>query len=106
VTLKNILFINNDTDVQKRVSDILSRQEDYNLIIAGTTEEACKIIEGKEVSFVLFDVDVALNEGINRMLEMKKKYPDIPIVATTPTKRGEPGDAIAPELKPVKELGR
>ena len=101
---KRVLFVNNSPDVQEKVRAILSQQDDYNLIIAQTAEEADKILEKETVNFVLFDVDVALDEGVNKMILMKEKYPDIPIVATTPIKKGEPGDAIAPQLRETKGL--
>lgn len=82
--MKNVLFINSRLDVQNRVKEILSREEDYNLIIAETTQQACDILDNGDINFVLFDVDVALNEGVNKMTAMKEKYPNIPIVATTP----------------------
>ncbi len=104
MSIKNVLFINSDSDVQDRVRGILSREDDYKLIIAGTVEEADAILENGGINFVLFDVDVALDEGVNKMLLMKEKYPDIPIVATTPIKKGEPGDAIAPELRETPGL--
>lgn len=98
--LKNVLLINGDGQVQDKVRDILSEQDDYNLIVADTAKDAFVILDSREVNFVLFDVDVALDEGVNKLLEMKEKYPDIPIVATTPIKHGRPEDAIAPEYNP------
>lgn len=97
--IKKVLFINKDKEVQEKVRDILAQQDDYSLIVTDTTEEAYKIIDEGNVNFVLFDVDVALVEGVNKLLEMKERYPDLPIVATTPVKSGEPQDAIAPEYK-------
>lgn len=104
MSIKNVLFVNSNSDVQDRVRGILSQEDDYNLIIAGTVEEADVILEKGGINFVLFDVDVALDEGVNKMLLLKEKYPDIPIVATTPIKKGEPGDAIAPELRETPGL--
>jgi len=93
VSEKNILFVNNDSKVQERVKDILSHEEDYNLVIAGTAEEADEILARGGINFVLFDVDVALDEGVNRMLEMKEKYPEIPIIFCT----GQGSEEIARE---------
>lgn len=93
--MNNILFINRDEDVKRRVGEILGRREDYRLFTAATVEEAHGIILGEKINFVLFDVDVAMEEGVNRMLEMKDRYPDLPIVATTPirSREGNPGEA-------------
>jgi DNA-binding NtrC family response regulator len=71
------------------VSDILSRRDDFKLITADSADEAEKIISLGGVDFVLFDVDVAMSEGVNRLIELKDKYPDLPIVATTPIRRPE-----------------
>jgi DNA-binding NtrC family response regulator len=93
---KKVLFINNDPGVQERVKDILGENQDYSLFIADTAKKAFEIIENSKIDFVLFDVDVALEEGVNKLLEMKEKYPDIPIVATTPVKKGDIRDAVPP----------
>ncbi|MCE1247064.1 MAG: response regulator [Firmicutes bacterium] len=96
---KKVLFINNNSDVQERVKTILDDQADYELFIADTAGKAFEIIENNRINFVLFDVDVALEEGVNKLLEMKEKYPDIPIVATTPVKKGDIRDSVPPLKK-------
>lgn len=101
--MKNVLFINRDENVQKKVSAILGQRDDYTLFIADNVKKARKIIEEEKINFVLFDVDVAMEEGVNRMLEMKDLYPDLPIVATTPIHKGEPGDAVPPQYDKDKE---
>jgi two-component system, NtrC family, nitrogen regulation response regulator GlnG len=87
--MKNVLFINKDGNVQERVREILNRRDDFSLVTADSTDEAERIIIAGGIDFVLFDVDVAMSEGVNRMIELKDKYPDLPIVATTPIRRPE-----------------
>lgn len=89
--MKNVLFINKDANVKERVSEILAKKEDFELFTAETTDEAERIIDAGGINFVLFDVDVAMSEGVNRMIELKDKYPDLPIVATTPIRQKEAG---------------
>lgn len=87
--MKKILFINNEKDVQDRVREILDKREDYSLTVAPSVDEANRILEEGGIDFVLFDVDVAMEEGVNCLLDMKAKYPDLPIVATTPIRPRE-----------------
>jgi DNA-binding NtrC family response regulator len=95
--MKKILFINNEKDVQERVKEILDKREDYSLHVATSVAEANRILQEGGVDFVLFDVDVAMDEGVNCLLDMKAKYPDLPIVATTPIRRKDeiqPGGSV------------
>ncbi len=89
--MKRVLFINRDPAVQSRVREILERRGDYSLTISATVEDARLHLKSNQVDFVLFDVDVAMNDGVNHFLSLKEEYPDIPIVATTPIRHGEAG---------------
>lgn len=98
--MKNILVIDDDSIMRETLRDILI-SEDYNVMDAADGVEGMSILEMLPFDMVVTDVLMPDKDGIEVIMEAKKKYPNINIVAISG------GGYISAEnyLKMASELG-
>lgn len=98
--MKKILVIDDDTIMRGTLVDILSSQN-YNVMEASNGVEAIKKISKEHFDMIVTDILMPEMDGIELILEIKEKYPNMPIMAISG------GGFISAEnyLKAAMELG-
>ncbi|MCD6309286.1 MAG: hypothetical protein J7M18_01125 [Candidatus Eremiobacteraeota bacterium] len=82
--MKNILVVTANSEWIKKIKEILDPQG-YEILQVDTAEKAREAIESKnrEIQFVLYDADIAMSGGMETLLYIKDKYPELPIATGT-----------------------
>ena len=75
----------------------LLEKKGYRLISVPDGETAFKVMEDEPVKFIMYDVESALRGGARPFLDLKAKYPHLPVVAVTPIRK--PGMAVPEHLR-------
>ena len=78
--MRTILIIEDDTDLRKMLAKLLER-EDFRVLQAGTGLEALKIIDYYIPDMVITDIIMPDQDGIGTINELKKRHPEIKIIA-------------------------
>ncbi|MCL5035498.1 MAG: hypothetical protein M1269_00130 [Chloroflexi bacterium] len=94
--MKSILYINQNLKMVEKITPLLD-EGGYKLISVPDGASALKLMESEPVIFVMYDVEAALRGGAGPFLELKAKYPNLPVVAVTPIKKQ--GEAFAEEIR-------
>ena len=78
--MQTILIIEDDTDLRRMLVKLLER-ENYRVLEAGTGLEALKILDYYIPELVITDIIMPDQDGIGTINELKKRYPEIKIIA-------------------------
>jgi DNA-binding NtrC family response regulator len=78
--MKQILIIDDELSIRSLLSKILER-EGYGVMTAPDGKEGMKIVDKMHPDLVITDIIMPEKEGIEIILELKKRYPDIPVIA-------------------------
>ncbi len=78
--MSTILIIEDDTDLRKMLAKLLER-ENYKVLEAGNGLEALQIIDYYIPKLVITDIIMPDQDGIGTINELKKRYPEIKIIA-------------------------
>ena len=78
--MSTILIIEDDTDLRRMLVKLLQR-EDFRVFEAGTGLEALQILDYFTPDLVITDIIMPDQDGIGTINELKKKYPEIKIIA-------------------------
>ena len=78
--MPTILIIEDDTDLRKMLTKLLER-ENYRVLEAGTGLEAMQIIDYYIPQLVITGIIMPDQDGIGTINELKKRYPEIKIIA-------------------------
>ena len=78
--MQTILIIEDDTDLRRMLVKLLER-EDFRVLEAGTGLEALQILDYFIPDMVITDIIMPDQDGIGTINELKKRYPEIKIIA-------------------------
>ncbi len=78
--MKNVLVIDDDLELKDMMVEMISR-EGYNAHGAGDGKEALKLINEKSFDLIITDIIMPEKEGIEMIIELKKKQPELKIIA-------------------------
>ncbi|MEA1969434.1 MAG: response regulator [Thermodesulfobacteriota bacterium] len=78
--MKQILIIDDEPQIRSMLKKILER-EGFDIIVASDGKEGMKLFERNPVDLVITDLIMPEKEGIEIILELRKGYPDVPIIA-------------------------
>ncbi|MBI4655039.1 MAG: response regulator [Nitrospirae bacterium] len=77
-----ILVVDDDMHIQRLYKEELE-EEGYQVVIAGTGEEAIVLFEKECPDIVTLDILMPDIDGITLLRRMKEKRPEIPIIMST-----------------------
>lgn len=82
--MKNILVVSFNKELIEKIESILNPQG-YEILHANTADEARDAIESSDrnIQFVLYDADIAMSGGMEILLYLKDRYPELPIITAT-----------------------
>lgn len=95
-----ILVVDDDEQVLVMLQNTLER-EGYEVLVAGDGLQAVEMFQPGEVSLVITDIVMPGKEGIETIMELLSRDPDLPIIAISGGGRINPEDY----LKWVKRFG-
>ena len=79
MTDTSVLIVDDEEGIRETLSGIF-QDEGYNVITAGSGEEALKILKEQSPDLVLLDVWLSGIDGIETLQEIKKTNPELPVV--------------------------
>jgi two-component system, NtrC family, nitrogen regulation response regulator NtrX len=79
MTDTSVLIVDDEEGILETLSGIF-QDEGYNVITAGSGEEALKVLKEQSPDLVLLDVWLSGIDGIETMQEIKKTNPELPVV--------------------------
>ncbi len=77
-----ILVVDDDLNIQRLYKEELE-EEGYQIIIAGTGEEALELFGNESPDLVTLDILMPDIDGISLLRKMKEQRPKIPIIMST-----------------------
>lgn len=77
---KTILVVDDDPQIRKLVATILKREQ-HGVITAANGSLALEALENHAVDLVITDLIMPEKEGIETIMEIRQKHPEIPIIA-------------------------
>ncbi len=78
--MKQILIIDDDTNIRTIIGDILS-MAGYEPLIAADGDEGLKLLKGNPCPLLITDLIMPEKEGIETIIEAKKSNPEIKVIA-------------------------
>jgi DNA-binding NtrC family response regulator len=78
----NILVVDDEAPIRELLSTYLTKYG-YEIISAGTAEEARKIVEGRVVHLVIMDIVLPDADGLELLSTLKQGHPNLPVVMLT-----------------------
>ncbi len=79
MTDTSVLIVDDEEGIRETLSGIF-QDEGYNVITAGSGEEALKILKEQSPDLVLLDVWLSGIDGVETLQEIKKTNPELPVV--------------------------
>ena len=79
MTDTSVLIVDDEEGIRETLSGIF-QDEGYNVITAGSGEEALKILKEQSPDLVLLDVWLPGIDGVETLQEIKKTNPELPVV--------------------------
>lgn len=77
---QTILIVDDDPQIRKLLGAILKR-DGYGIITAPDGRQALRELDNQAVDLVITDLIMPGKEGIETIMEMRKKIPGMPIIA-------------------------
>ena len=77
-----ILVVDDDADMRELAYDML-KDRGHQVTMAGSGEEALKLLSEEDYAVVLTDLRMKGMEGIELLAEIKRRYPDINVILMT-----------------------
>jgi len=78
--MKKILIVDDELSVREMVAEMLTNNE-TQVLLAENGIQALDILSNENISLVVTDIVMAKENGIDLIMDMKKVYPTIPVVA-------------------------
>jgi two-component system, NtrC family, nitrogen regulation response regulator NtrX len=79
MTETSVLIVDDEEGIRETLSGIF-QDEGYNVITAGSGEEALKVLKEQSPDLVLLDVWLSGIDGVETLQEIKKTNPELPVV--------------------------
>ena len=98
--MARILIVDDDVDVLDMLGQTLER-EGYEVVSAANGKEGVRLYREDPVDLVIADIIMPEKEGIETIMELKRAFPDVKIIAISG------GGLVDPEryLSMAKQLG-
>ncbi|MBM3465453.1 MAG: response regulator [Armatimonadetes bacterium] len=84
-----VLLVTADPAVTENVARILADDAEARVEFARTGRAALDRLEQGNVGLVLYDAALTLEDGIDGILEIKARFPLLPIIPVTAARRSE-----------------
>lgn len=78
--MKKILIVDDEASVREMIEEMLIR-ENYELISVENGVQATQELSKSAIDIVITDIVMDKENGIDLIMDMKKKYAEIPVVA-------------------------
>lgn len=78
--MKQILVIDDEVQIRSMLKKMLER-EGFNVIVASDGKEGMNLFDKEPADLVITDLIMPEKDGIEIIRELKKKSPDVPIIA-------------------------
>ena len=78
--MANILVVDDEAPVRNLLSDVLEK-EGYTVFTAETGVEASAVYDSNTIDLIITDLVMPEKGGIDLIMELKKKDPDIKVIA-------------------------
>ncbi len=78
--MANILVVDDEAPVRNLLKDVLEK-EGYTVFTAETGVEASTIYDSSDIDLIITDLVMPEKGGIDLIMELKKKDPDIKVIA-------------------------
>lgn len=78
--MANILVVDDEAPVRNLLSDVLEK-EGYTVFTAETGVEASTIYDSNDIDLIITDLVMPEKGGIDLIMELKKKDPEIKVIA-------------------------
>ena len=78
--MKRILVIDDEELIRTFLKDLLEG-EGYEVVTAGNGAEGLALFETRPADLVITDIIMPVKDGLDTILELKKKLPDLPVIA-------------------------
>ncbi len=88
-----ILIVDDDPTVRLIAGELL-RGDEHAVVEAGDGDEALKIVASMAVDLVVLDMLMPNKDGLETIVELRKRQPDIRILAISSGGRMEPGQLL------------
>ncbi len=106
-----VLVVEDEYWIRKSINTLVEQLFEGSVTVAesGDGEEALRVMEEENISFVLTDINMPFMDGIALISHIKEKYPDVPILVLSGysdfplVRKALTGGALDYLLKPVKE---
>jgi DNA-binding response OmpR family regulator len=77
--MQNVLVVDDDQSILQLISDALA--SDYQVFTAETVPEADSITQQHSIDLLIADLVIPEKNGIDMIMEFRKRYPDMQILA-------------------------
>ncbi len=88
--MKRILVIDDDIQVRQMLKQMLERGG-YAVVDASNGEEGIRLYRDEPTDLVITDIIMPEKEGIETIMELKREFPDVKIIAVSGGGRVDPG---------------
>ncbi|MGV8929965.1 MAG: response regulator [Brevundimonas sp.] len=88
-----ILIVDDDPTVRLIAGELL-RSEEHAIVEAEDGDEALKILSAMAIDLVVLDLLMPNKDGLETIVELRKRQPDIRILAISSGGRMEPGQLL------------
>ena len=85
--MKRILVIEDDTQLRQMLRQLLERQG-YEVVDAPDGKEGIKLYRQAPTDLIITDIIMPEKEGVETIIELKRDYPDVRIIAISGGSRG------------------
>ncbi len=87
--MKKILVMDDEAAIRSMLKKLLER-EGYFVITASEGKEGMDLFNKESMDLVVTDLIMPEKEGIEVIMELRKKYPDVPVIAMSGGGRNSP----------------
>ncbi len=91
--MKRILVIDDDVQVRQMLKQTLERKG-YEVVDAADGAEGIKLYRAEPTDLVITDIIMPEKEGIETIMELKRDFPDVKIIAISGGGRVDPGNYL------------
>lgn len=93
--MKKVLVVENDFKFQRTLQARLGKYKDeFEVILANNGEEAIAVIEQREISLVVTDIQMPKVDGLELLAYINENHPNIPCIVITAHATPETGERL------------
>lgn len=91
--MKKILLIDDDPALRSAVAQSLARSG-YQVVEAGNGAEGLSIYRADPADLIITDIVMPEKEGLETIMELRKEFPSVKVIAISGGGRNRPGDYL------------